>query len=134
MIKRPLIVILTILAVAVVVYLKSVRSGNVAPPVSMQTISHERILYLFHNPKDQDEECRRIYAAVEHAEHELTKKAIVKRPDLERDQLFLKKYSIRVLPTILITSSQGEEEERFEGEGESVESAFNRSVARLKTQ
>ena len=89
-------------------------------------------LYLFYNPKDQDDECKRIYAFADKAERELSDKITVKRPDIERERSLLTTFSVKVLPTILIIAPNGNEQSRFEGEGDSVEAALQKTFEDLR--
>lgn len=42
------------------------------------------------------------------------------RPDVKAETALVEKYKVKVLPTIVITSPAGTEQERFEGEGGQV--------------
>ena len=131
---RILIILVTIVAILGVLYFKTIQQPQAisAPTRPSERSTQKATLYLFHNPKDQDEECREIYAFADRAEKELADKLIVKRPDPKVDEVLLKRYSIRVLPTILIASTQGDELERFEGEGEVVSSNLHQMMERWK--
>jgi thioredoxin-like negative regulator of GroEL len=105
------------------------------PPSSNQTSAQSRpIFYLFHDPSDQDEECRRIYAFANRAERELGGRVDVRRPDVERDRTVVEQYQVRVLPTILLVSANGTVEERFEGEDKETVTRIEQTLARLKGQ
>lgn len=104
-----------------------------APAPNTQTAAEpQKAMYLFHNPKDQDEECREIYAYADNVERDMPGRVKVLRPDVKAETALVEKYKIKVLPTILITSPDGTEQERFEGEGEKVSSGIKNAVARLK--
>lgn len=105
------------------------NSSQVAKPTTTQAVS---TFYLFHNPQDQDEECREIYAFADRAERELVGRFEVKRPDVKAEKALVDKFQVRVLPTILIVSATGEVQERFEGEGEQVTARIEKAFARLK--
>lgn len=104
-------------------------SSQVATPVKAQAVA---TFYLFHNPQDQDEECRQIYSFADRAERELAGRFEVKRPDVKTEKTLVDKFQVRVLPTILIVSPGGEVQERFEGEGEQVASRIENVLTRLK--
>ena len=105
------------------------NSSQVATPTKAQAVS---TFYLFHNPQDQDEECRQIYSFADRAERELVGRYEVKRPDVKAEKALVDKFQVRVLPTILIVSPTGEVRERFEGEGEQVASRIENAFTRLK--
>ena len=141
---KKLILVLVVVAVVAIIAYKLI--GNRAPsgktnPVSPTTSSRDATpaktqavatFYLFHNPQDQDEECRQIYSFADRAERELAGRFEVKRPDVKAEKTLVDKYQVRVLPTILIVSPTGEVQERFEGEGEQVTSRIEKVFARLK--
>ena len=131
--KLSVILILTVLAVASVLYLKTLNPPRTYRD-SEQTSTKKLTFFLFHNPKDHDEECRKIYAFADRAEKELTNRVIVRRPDIDRERALLTQYSVRVLPTILIVSPLGIEQARFEGEGELVEAALQKAIENWKLQ
>lgn len=110
----------------------TVATAASSPATNAQTTEAQKIFYLFHNPKDQDEECREIYAYADRAERELAGRVVVKRPDVKTETALVEKYKVKVLPTILIASSDGAEQERFEGEGEKVSTGVENAIARLK--
>lgn len=148
---KKAILILVVLAVAGILAYKFIGSGNqtsetkptvantAAPTAASSpatnaptTTEAQKVFYLFHNPKDQDEECREIYAYADRVERELAGRVIVKRPDVKTEKALVEKYKVKVLPTILITSPDGREQERFEGEGEKVSSGVETAIAKLK--
>ncbi|HQU81696.1 MAG TPA: thioredoxin domain-containing protein [Pyrinomonadaceae bacterium] len=147
---KKAILFLVVLAVAGILAYKFIGSGNQtndtkpsvantaeaavasSPVTKAQTTEAQKIFYLFHNPKDQDEECRKIYAYADRAERELAGRVIVKRPDVKTESALVEKYKVKVLPTILIASPDGTEQERFEGEGEKVSTGVENAIARLK--
>lgn len=100
-----------------------------ATPTNAQAVA---TFYLFHNPQDQDEECRKIYSFADRAERELVGRYEVKRPDVKAEKALVDKFQVRVLPTILIVSPTGEVQDRFEGEGEKVASRIETALTRLK--
>lgn len=104
-----------------------------APATNTQaTTDDQRVFYLFHNPKDQDEECRTIYAFADDVERDLSGRVKVLRPDVKAETALVEKYKVKVLPTILITSPDGTEQDRFEGEGEKVSAGIKDAIAKLK--
>lgn len=129
---KNVILALVTLAVAGVIGYKLISNKQPAPaPVAASTGAQTQpVFYLFHDPSDQDERCRRIYAFAERAERELAGRVAVKRPDVKSEKSIVEKYQVRVLPTILIVSSAGAVEGRFEGEDKAtisrIEEAFNR--------
>lgn len=104
-------------------------SAQVVTPAKTQAVA---TFYLFHNPQDQDEECRQIYAFADRVERELVGRFEVKRPDVKAEKSLVDKFQVRVLPTILVVSPAGEVQERFEGEGEQVASRIENALTRLK--
>lgn len=147
---KKAILVLVVLAVAGILAYKFLGSGNqtsetkpsvanTATPTAASspainapaTTEAQKVFYLFHNPKDQDEECREIYAYADRVEREHSGRVIVKRPDVKSETALVEKYKVKVLPTILITSPDGTEQERFEGEGEQVSSRIKNAVAKL---
>ena len=134
--KRLAIISLTLLALVAILYLKTLQPRPISSPSSSVSslITTKSTLYLFHDPKDQDEECRRIYKLADKAERELSNTITVRRPDIQRESALLNRYSVQVLPTILILSPDGKEKARFEGEGDSVASAVSNEFEKLKRQ
>lgn len=103
------------------------------PPSNDQTSAQTRpVFYLFHDPSDQDEGCRRIYAFADRAERELSGRVEVRRPDVERERNVVEQYQVRVLPTILLVSANGRVEERFEGEDRETATRIEQTLTRLK--
>lgn len=141
---KKFILALVILAVAAIFAYKFVGSrtdttnANVAvvtasPQTNTQPATDARkVLYLFHDPSDQDSGCRAIYAFADDAEKNLLGKVKVERPDVKKEKALIDKYKVKVLPTILIASADGTEQERFEGEGPQVSSRIKDALAKLK--
>lgn len=108
-------------------------NSTTAPAVNTQTAAEpQKVFYLFHNPKDQDEECRTIYAFADDVERDLSGRVKVLRPDVKAETALVEKYKVKVLPTILITSPDGTEQQRFEGEGEKVSGGIKDAIAKLR--
>lgn len=136
---KRIILVLIIVAVAAVVAVKLAgrkqqpqpQSATVTTP-SSASIQSKSILYLFHDPSDQDAGCRRIYAYAERAEKEMAEKVEVRRPDVEREKPLVEQFQVRVLPTILIVSPTGAVEERFEGEDSQTAARIEQALERLK--
>lgn len=132
------ILILVIVAVVAVVAVKLTRRGQApqpqatAPNTSSLTAQTKPTLYLFRDPSDQDEGCRRIYEFADRAERELAGSVDVRRPDVEREKNTLTQYQVHVLPTILLVSATGEVQERFEGEGNATAKRIEQTLQRLK--
>ena len=59
--------------------------GNAQPiaATSSPSVQGKSAFYLFHDPSDQDEGCRRIYAFADRAEREFSSRLEVKRPDVK---------------------------------------------------
>lgn len=125
--KKSILLLVIVAVVAIIAY-KLI--GN--KPPSRETPSSVATFYLFHNPQDQDGECRQIYSFADRAERELVGRYEVKRPDVKAEKALVDKFQVRVLPTILIVSPTGEVEQRFEGEGEEVASRIENALTRLK--
>lgn len=135
--KRAILILVIVAVVAVVaVKLVSRRQtpASPAPPpgTSSLTAQTKPTLYLFRDPSDQDEGCRRIYEYADRAERELAGRVEVRRPDVEREKSTLAEYQVRVLPTILLVSPTGEVQERFEGEGSVTAQRIEQTLQRLK--
>jgi hypothetical protein len=135
--KRTILVVV-IVAVAIVFLIKRI-APKPHPATSRQSQSAAQasnegrpILYLFHNPSDQDAGCRRIYSYADRAETELAGKVEVRRPDLEREKKLTQAYQVRVLPTILLVSPNGEVQDRFEGEDKATSTRIEQALERLK--
>ena len=104
-----------------------------SPPTNTQPATDaQKVLYLFHDPRDQDEGCKAIYAFADDAEKNLPGKVKVMRPDVKKETDLKDKYKVKVLPTIVIASADGTEEQRFEGEGPQVSSKIKDALAKLK--
>lgn len=141
--KKAILVLVIVAVVAIIAY-KLITSRQpsgetkpASPESSSQVVTPTKTqavatFYLFHNPQDQDEECRQIYSFADRAERELAGRFEVKRPDVNAEKTLVDKFQVRVLPTILIVSPTGEVQERFEGEGEQVASRIENAFARLK--
>lgn len=132
---KKFILALVIIAVVSIIVYKSVGNRpteNSSPAVTSPKTEAVAALYLFHNPQDQDKECRQIYSFVDRAERELAGRIEVKRPDVKAEKALVDKFQVRVLPTILIVSSTGDVQERFEGEGDEVASRIENALTRLK--
>ena len=133
--KRAILVAV-IIAVAGVIAFKLTRktSDPRTGPATSATAGAEGkpILYLFHDQTDQDADCRRIYAYADQAERELAGKCEVRRPVVKQEAGLVQQYQIRVLPTILLVSSGGEVQERFEGEDKATAGRIEQALARLK--
>lgn len=136
---KRVILVLIIAAVVAVLTVKLVSrkqkpqlpSAAVTAP-SPASIQDRPILYLFHDPSDQDAGCRRIYAYVDQAESELAGKVEVRRPDVEREKHLVGQFQVRVLPTILLVSPTGAVEQRFEGEDSQTAARIEQTLERLK--
>jgi thioredoxin-like negative regulator of GroEL len=126
---------LVIVAVAAVVGYKLVGKQQEPQPVTTippASAPAKPVFFLFHDPSDQDEGCRRIYAFADRAERELAGRVEVKRPDVKSEKSLVDKYQVRVLPTILIVSSAGAIEGRFEGEDKETVTHIEEAFSRLK--
>src|SRR6266508_2937480 len=91
------------------------------------------VFYLFHDPADQDEGCRRIYSFADRAERELAGKIEVRRPDVKSEKSVAEKYQVRVLPTILVVGADDAVKERFEGEEKEAAARSDKPSANWKT-
>jgi thioredoxin-like negative regulator of GroEL len=136
---KRVILVLIIVAVAAVVTVKLVsRKQKPQPPSAVVTAPSSAstqgkpILYLFHDPSDQDAGCRRIYAYLDQAERELAGQVEVRRPDVEREKNLVEQFQVRVLPTVLLVSPTGAVEQRFEGEDSSTAEHIEQALERLK--
>lgn len=139
--KKLILVLVVLVVVAIVTYKlisnKPPLDQTNTVPSSSQNVTPTKAqavatFFLFHNPQDQDEECRQIYSFADRAERELVGRFEVKRPDVKAEKALVDKFQVRVLPTILIVSPSGEVQERFEGEGEQVASRIENAFTRLK--
>ena len=135
--KRVILILVIVAVVAIVaVKLVSRRQSPVLPAPPTNTSSPiaqtKPTLYLFRDPSDNDAGCRRIYEYADRAERELAERVDVRRPDVEREKNILTQYQVRVLPTILLVSSNGEVQERFEGEGNATAQRIEQTLQRLK--
>ncbi|MCS6804847.1 MAG: thioredoxin domain-containing protein [Acidobacteriota bacterium] len=135
--KRVILILIIVAVVAVIaVKLTSRRQQPQPPSATTTTLSKSTqgkpVFYLFHDPSDQDEGCRRIYAYADRAEREMAGKVEVRRPDVEREKSIMEQYQVRVLPTILLVSPTGVVEERFEGEDSQTAARIEQALERLK--
>ena len=128
--KKVILVVVVLAVIGILAYKfmgdrNQVTNTNVAvtnsvpaasPATNAQaTTDNQKVFYLFHNPKDQDEECRTIYAFADDVERDLSGRVKVLRPDVKAETALVEKYKVKVLPTILITSPDGTEQQRFDG-------------------
>ena len=105
--------------------------ANPAAPASSAVA--KPVVYLFHDPSDQDAGCRRVYAYADRAETELAGKVDVRRPDVEREKDVVAKFNVKVLPTVLFVSPTGEVMERCEGEDKETFAKLDQGFEKLKT-
>jgi|SRR6266545_987295 len=135
--KKLLLALIVAAAAGVVIYKMMNRPapapGQTAATPSGPSASGKPVLYLFHDPADQDEGCRRIYSFADRAEREMAGKIEVKRPDVKSEKGAVDKYQVRVLPTILVVDAGGMVKERFEGEEKETAARLEEMMARLKT-
>jgi thioredoxin-like negative regulator of GroEL len=135
---KKLILALIIAAAAGIVIYKMTNRPAPAPvqttvTSSTPTASGKPVFYLFHDPADQDEGCRRIYSFADRAERELAGKIEVKRPEVKTEKGVVDKYQVRVLPTILVVDASGAVKERFEGEEKETVARLEEMMVRLNT-
>lgn len=139
--KKIVLAVVIIAVIAVIAY-KGLSSRQAAseqktPAVATNTkqkaAQNKQTLYLFHDPSDQDEGCRRVYAFANEAERELAGRVEVKHPDVKAEREIVNKYKVRVLPTILLVSANGQVAERFEGEDGDTIRGLESMIERLKT-
>ncbi|SRR6266508_3322542 len=138
---KKLILALVVAAVAGIAIWKTMNrtspeQAQTAATTSVSTASGspgKPVFYLFHDPADQDEGCRRVYSFADRAERELAGKIEVKRPDVKGEKGVVDKYQVRVLPTILVVDAGGAVKERFEGEEKETVARLEEMMARLKT-
>lgn len=126
---------LVFVAVAAVIGYKLVgqkQTPQLVTTPSSATAQAKPIFFLFHDPSDQDEGCRRIYAFADRAERELTGRVEVKRPDVKSEKSIVDQYQVRVLPTILIVSPTGAVEGRFEGEDKETVARIEQAFSQLR--
>jgi Thioredoxin len=135
--KKLLLALIVAAAAGVVIYKMMNRTapapGQNAATSSGPSASGKPVFYLFHDPADQDEGCRRIYSFADRAERELAGRIEVKRPDVKGEKGVVDKYQVRVLPTILVIDASGMVKERFEGEEKETAARLEDMMARLKT-
>jgi thioredoxin-like negative regulator of GroEL len=135
--KKLLLALIVAAAAGIVIYKMMNRAASVpaqtAVTSSASTSTGKTVFYLFHDPADQDEGCRRIYSFADRAEHELAGKIEVKRPDVKKEKGVVDKYQARVLPTILVVDAGGAVRERFEGEEKETAAQLEEMMARLKS-
>src|SRR6266508_1849585 len=135
--KQLLLALIVAAAAGIVIY-KMMNRAEPAPAQtavtsSASTSSGKPVFYLFHDPADQDEGCRRIYSFADRARRELAGKIEVKRPDVKSEKGVVDKYQVRVLPTILVVDAGGAVKERFEGEEKETAARLEDMMTRLKT-
>lgn len=135
--KRAIFAVVILAAAAVIAYK---LSGNKQPAPSAPgasstttTAQTKFLFYLFHDPSDQDEGCRRIYAFADRAERELAGRVEVRRPDVKNEKDIVDQYRVRVLPTILIVSPAGAVEGRFQGEDKETSAQLEQAFTHLKS-
>jgi hypothetical protein len=139
--KKIVLAVVAIAAVAVIAYkgissrqaASEQRTSAVTADTKREGAQDRQTLYLFHDPSDQDEGCRRVYAFADQAERELSGRVEVRRPDVGREKELMARYQVRVLPTILLVSADGRVAERFEGEDSDTVKRLESTMARLKT-
>jgi hypothetical protein len=134
--KKLLLALIVAAAAGVVIYKMNrtaTAPGQTAVTSSTSTAPGKPVFYLFHDPADQDEGCRRIYSFADRVEREMAGKIEVKRPDVKSEKSVVEKYQVRVLPTILVVSVDDVVKERFEGEEKETAARLEEMMARLKT-
>ena len=105
-----------------------------APPTAPAPSAQGKlVLYLFRDASDNDAGCQRIYAYADRAEKDFAGKVDVRRPDVEREKATAEQFHVKVLPTILLVSPNGEVQERFEGEDRETVAKLDQAFDRLKT-
>ncbi len=132
--KRVILGLVVVAVIAVIGYKLMGKKPEPQPiaATSAASVQGKSAFYLFHDPSDQDEGCRRIYAFADRAEREFSSRLEVKRPDVKSEKSVVDKYQVRVLPTILIVSSAGAIEGRFEGEDKETVARIEEAFSRLK--
>ena len=132
--KRVILGLVVVAVIAVIGYKLMGKKPEPQPiaATSPASVQGKPAFYLFHDPSDQDEGCRRIYAFADRAEREFSSRLEVKRPDVKSEKSVVDKYQVRVLPTILIVSSAGAIEGRFEGEDKETVARIEEAFSRLK--
>lgn len=132
--KRVILGLVVVAVIAVIGYKLICKKAEPQPSAtrSAASVQGKSAFYLFHDPSDQDEGCRRIYAFADRAEREFSSRLEVKRPDVKSEKSVVDKYKVRVLPTILIVSPAGTVEERFEGEDKETVARLEQAFSRLK--
>lgn len=132
--KRVILGLVIVAVVAVIGYKLMGKKPEPQPiaATSSPSVQGKSAFYLFHDPSDQDEGCRRIYAFADRAEREFSSRLEVKRPDVKSEKSIVDKYQVRVLPTILIVSPAGAIEGRFEGEDKETVARIEEAFSRLK--
>jgi flagellar basal body-associated protein FliL len=142
--KKAIILTVVILAVGAIAAYKFIGGNQstaeqknapaASTPAANQTDAQNKTtFYLFHDPSDQDAGCRRIYAFADQPEKELAARVEVKRPDVKTEKAIVDKFQVRVLPTILLVSPDGQITERFEGEDGDTIKKLESLMTRLKT-
>src|SRR6266540_3664839 len=138
---KKLILALVVAAVAGIAIWKTMNrtspeQAQTAATTSVSTASGspgKPVFYLFHDPADQDEGCRRVYSFADRAERELAGKIEVRRPDVKSEKSVAEKYQVRVLPTILVVGADDAVKERFEGEEKEAAARSDKPSANWKT-
>ncbi len=135
--QKLLLALIVAAAAGVVIYKMMNRTapaaGQTAVTSSTSTAPGKPVFYLFHDPADQDEGCRRIYSFADRAERELAGKIEVRRPDVKSEKSVAEKYQVRVLPTILVVGADDAVKERFEGEEKEAAARSDKPSANWKT-
>lgn len=132
--KRVILGLVVVAVIAVIAYRLMGKKPEPQPiaATSSASVQGKSAFFLFHDPSDQDEGCRRIYAFADRAEREFSSRLEVKRPDVKNEKSIVDKYQVRVLPTILIVSPAGTIEGRFEGEDKETVARLEEAFSRLK--
>ena len=117
--------------IAVLSVLAVFASANAGPASKTGTPSGGTI-YLFHDPQDQDAECRAIYSLVDQAEKRYAGHMKVLRPDVENERDLARRLGVVVLPTVVILDAKGNPKEKIAGEGEAVERRLQQAFDSLE--
>jgi thioredoxin-like negative regulator of GroEL len=129
--KKLILALIVVAAAGIVIWKTTNRNAPTQPAVTVSP--GKPVFYLFHDPADQDEGCRRIYSFADRAERELAGKVDVRRPDVKNERSEVERYQVRVLPTILVVDAGGAVKERFEGEEKELVAQLEAMMTRLKT-
>lgn len=130
--KKAILIVVAIAVTGILVYKFQGNTEQATVTNLKDTAANQKVFYLFHYPGDQSAGCRAIYALADGAERELQGRVKVLRPNVETETTLVEKYKIRVIPTIVITSPDGTEQERIEGEGPQASSRIKDAIAKLK--